>query len=220
MQQPSKKRYRTLFFDRALKNNLVLVEGIGLCPLIGGATTLKNSVAMFLCATVTLIITNLLMMAIGKKMPSTLRIPVHTLCASALLCGEAYFINALISTELYASLYLFLPLLAVTTLFAYHGDNVVGAFDPRAGFVDAFSSAFGFGVVLCLIGGLREIVAKRTIWDTPLPIAADLPQVSLPFAAFLLLGLLAALLQHANTAGSDRKRHSSSITGGGTYDDR
>ena len=216
MRLRSKKEYGTLFFDRAFKSNLVLVEGVGLCPLIGGATTLKNSVTMFVCAAVTLVLTSILMLGIGKKLPSTLRIPVHTLCASALLCGEAYLLNAYVSTELYASLYLFLPLLAVTTLFAYHGDNAVGAFDPRAGFVDAFSSAFGFGVVLCLVGGLREIVSKRTILDRPLPLAVDLPEASLPFAAFLLLGLLAAALQRANTAAADRaNRQTPTMTGGG-----
>ncbi len=198
MKHRSRKHYRSLFVNRAFKSNLVLVEGVGLCPLIGGATTLKTSVTMFVCTTVTLIITSLFMLAVGKKLPSLLRIPIHTLCASALLCGEAYLINTTVSTEIYASLYLFLPLLAVTTLFAYHGDNAVSDFDARAGFLDAFASSLGFGFVLCLVGALREIAAKRTLWDIPLPLSIDLPQASLPFAAFILLGLLAALLQRGN----------------------
>lgn len=215
MKHRSRKHYRALFVDRAFRSNLVLVEGVGLCPLIGGATTLKNSVTMFLCATVTLILTSLVMLAVGKKLPSLLRIPVHTLLASALLCGEAYLINETVSTELYASLYLFLPLLAVTTLFAYHGDNAVSDFDARAGFFDAFASSLGFGIVLCLVGALREIAAKRTLWDYPLPLSVDLPEASLPFAAFLLLGLLAALLQRGNNLAADRAAlRDSSKTGG------
>ena len=214
----SRKSYGARFTDRALKNNLVLVEGIGLCPLIGGATTLKNSVALFLCATVTLVLTNLLMLSVGKKLPSSLRIPVHTLFASLLLCGEAYFIDEFVSTELYASLYLFLPLLAVTTLFAYHGDNAMVKFDPRAAFVDAFSSAFGFGIVLCLVGALRELVARRTLWDVPVPLSVDLPQASFPFAAFLLLGLLAALLKHSNNlVEAHNAPHDQTTIGGDMY---
>lgn len=215
MQLRSRRQYRQLFVDRAFTNNLVLVEGVGLCPLIGGATTLKLSVTMFLCTTVTLVLTALLMLVIGKKLPSTLRIPLHTLVAAALLCGEAYLINETISTELYASLYLFLPLLSVTTLFAYHGDNAVGDFDPLAGALDAFASSLGFGVVLCLVGALREIAARRTIWDIPLSLSVDLPEASLPFAAFLLLGLLAALLQRGKTLAAERAAlRDSSKTGG------
>lgn len=210
----SRKKYRDLFLDRSLKNNLVLAEGIGVCPLIGGATTLKTGVAMFVCAVFTLVLTSLFMRGIGKKLPSLLRLPVHALTASILLCGEAYLINEAISTELFASLYLFLPLLAVTTLFAYHGDNVVSDFDSFAGFVDAFASALGFGGVLCLVGAVREIAAKRTLWDIPLPLTVDLPQASLPFAAFLLLGMLAALLQHSKKVVADRNARQQDPLGG------
>lgn len=219
MSPRSPKKYRRLFIDRAWTNNLVLVEGIGLCPLIGGATTLKSSVTMFLCTMVTLILTNLFMLAVGRKLPNVLRIPVHALCAMVLLCGEAYGINHYVSTELYASLYLFLPLLAVTTLFAYHGENTVGDFDPRAGFVDAFASSIGFGTVICLVGAVREIAARRTLWDKPLPLAVDLPQASLPFAAFLLLGLMAALLQRGkHLADNNAKRRETTVTGGADHE--
>ncbi len=206
MPRRSRKTYRNLFLDRAVTDNLVLVEGVGLCPLIGGATTLKAGVTLFLCATVTLIATNLFMLAFCKRLTGALRITVHTLFASLLLCGEAYLINATVSTELYAALYLFLPLLSVTTLFAYHGDNAVGAFDPMAGFLDAFASALGFGVVLCLTGAVREIAARRTLWDLPLPLPVDLPEAAQPFAAFLLIGLLAALLQRVKALTENRRR--------------
>ena len=215
----SSKKYRSLFVDRALTNNLVLVEGIGLCPLIGGATTLKASVALFLCAMITLILTNLLMLLVGRKLPNVLRIPIHALCAMTLLCGEAYLINTFISTELYAKLYLFLPLLSVTTLFAYHGENTVGDFDPRAGFVDAFASSVGFGVVICIVGAIREIAARRTLWDKPLSLSVDLPEASLPFAAFLLLGLMAALLERGKAVAAERaKRREPTVTGGADHD--
>ena len=64
----SRKKYRDLFLDRSLKNNLVLAEGIGVCPLIGGATTLKTGVAMFVCAVFTLVLTSLFMRGIGKHL--------------------------------------------------------------------------------------------------------------------------------------------------------
>ncbi len=214
----SLNKYRTLFKDRAFTNNLVLVEGVGLCPLIGGATTLKSGVTLFLCTMVTLILTNLFMLAVGRKLPSVLRIPVHALCAVALLCGEAYCINAFISTELYASLYLFLPLLSVTTLFAYHGESALGDFDPLAGFLDAFASSFGFGIVISLVGAVREIAARRTLWSKPIALSVDLPQAALPFAAFLLLGLMAAVLQRGKTLAADRTKHRELTTGGADHE--
>ena len=219
MTPPSLKKYRSLFADRAFTNNLVLVEGVGLCPLIGGATTLKAGVTLFVCTMITLILTSLLMLTAGRKLPNILRIPVHALCAVVLLCGEAWYINKFISTELFASLYLYLPLLSVTTLFAYHGERTVGDFDPTAGLLDAFASSFGFGIVICIVGAARELFARRTLWGKPVPLSVDLPEASLPFAAFLLLGLMAALLQRGkNIAEAKSKQRDISMTGGADHE--
>ena len=71
------------------------------------------------------------------------------------------------------------------------GEIVVG---DRA-LTDALASSLGFGLVICLVSALREIASSGTLWDIPLDIDLRLPEAALPYAAFIMLGFLAAFLQ-------------------------
>lgn len=55
----------------------------------------------------------------GEKIPSWLRPPVYTVGASLLLLLAAFILDSFISTDIYAKLYLYLPLMEVNTIFTY-----------------------------------------------------------------------------------------------------
>lgn len=188
-QSPKKAFLSTFLYD-----NLVLVQAIGLCPIIAGGTTLKQAVVLAICTFVTLIPASLIMSLFERFLPRFLHPAIYCLLAAGLLFGASYLLNTYISTELYASLYLFLPLLAVNTLFAYHNES---SSTPNLAldFSDTFASSLGFAVVICISGAIREIAAFNTIWNIPLHLRYDLPEASSSFAAFILLALMAALLQ-------------------------
>ena len=106
-----------IFIETFIVNNIVLIQAIGICPIIAVGTNLKYGVALTLCTAAVLLPTSLFMSLYGDKLPAAARPPVYTLGASALLVGVAFLVDRFISTELYASLYLFLPLMAVNTIF-------------------------------------------------------------------------------------------------------
>lgn len=112
-------RLTGIFIETFIVNNIVLIQAIGICPIIAVGTTLKYGVALTLCTAAVLLPTSLFMSLYGDKLPAAARPPVYTLGASALLVGVAFLVERFISTELYASLYLFLPLMAVNTIFTY-----------------------------------------------------------------------------------------------------
>ena len=49
--------------------------------------------------------------------------------------------------------------------------------------------------MICLVSALREIASSGTLWDIPLDIDLRLPEAALPYAAFIMLGFMAAFLQ-------------------------
>ena len=144
------------------------------------------------------------MVAVGGKLPPVFQPPVYTLFAASLLFGAAFVLNQFISTELYASLYLFLPLMSVTTLFSYHGGGQRGALQPWMALLDSLASAIGFGLVICLVGALRELLTQNTIWGVPVPVSMKLPESALSFSALILLGVMAAGLQHLKNSAAKR----------------
>ncbi len=185
----------TIFFDTALRNNLVLVQAIGVCPIIMAGADLKSGVALALCTLITLLPLSLLMSLIGKKVANWLQPVLYTGVAALLLVGTAIVLDKWVSTALYAKLHLFIPLMAVNTIVSYR----VGGFSignrPAAAVMDSLAAAFGFGLVIAIVSAIRELVSTNTIWNIPVGISLPLPEAAQPFTAFILLGMMAAGLQ-------------------------
>ena len=182
------------FLENALTNNIVLAQAMGLCSVIAAGITLKNGVALTVCTAAILLPLTIAISLLGSRMPKWLRPAIYVLLASLLLVGVAWLMETRISPELYAKLYLFIPLLAVDLLYT-RGILLRTSLTPLETISDSLGSAVGFGLVICLISALREIAVSGTLWEKPLALAATLPEAASPFAAFILLGFLAALLQ-------------------------
>lgn len=190
-----KHTLRPIFCSTFLTNNIVLVKAVGLCPIIAGGVTLKYGVALTLCTLAVLLPSCLFMAGIGDRMPKWLHPPVYTLTAMLMMTGAAAVVSRWIAPEIYAALYLFLPLMVVSTIFTYHAGGFSSSTPPLMAVVDAVGSSLGFGLVICAVSSLREMATYGTLWDIRLPFDMRLPSAALPFAAFLLLGFMAALLQ-------------------------
>ncbi len=184
-----------IFMETFLTKNIVLVQAIGLCPIIAAGTTLQYGVVLALCTAAVLLPTSLLMSLFGEKIPAWLRPPVYTVGASLLLVGAAAIVDRCISHEIYAYLYLFLPLMAVNTIFTYRAGGFSVSNRPAAALVDALGASVGFGLVICLVSALRELAVAGTLWGISMGFSFRFPEAAMPFVGFLLLGFMAAFLQ-------------------------
>ncbi len=193
-----------IFLDTFISKNIVLVQAIGLCPIVAIGINLKYGVALTVCTAAVLLPTSLCMSLWGSRIPSWLRPPVYTVAASLLLILAALVVDQWVSHELYASLYLFLPLMAVNTIFTYRAGGFSVSNRPAAALVDALGSALGFGLAICVVSGLREMAAFGTLWGKPLGFRLLLPEAVEPFAGFILLGFMAAFLKWVKSF-ADRK---------------
>ena len=179
---PRREFWRTthLFVENAVTNNIVLIQALGLCPIIGAGTTLQNGVALAVCTAAVMIPLSLFIALMGSWMPKWLR--------------PAAYVDRYISPELFAKLHHFIPLIAVNMLYA-RTTGFSSIVHPVATIMDAVGSTVGFGLVICIISALREVLAFNTLWNIPVETEITLPQAASPFTAFILLAFLAATLQ-------------------------
>ncbi len=188
-------RLVTIFFDTFLVRNIVLVKLLGLCPIVVAAVDLKAGVTLTACVALALLPTALLMSFVGEKLKPVIRVPLYTLMALVILLGAGFMLNTFIEPELYASLYLFLPLLAVNSLMTYRVGGFAVVSRPPEAMADALGSVCGFGVVICVVAAAREVLANGSLWDMRLLQTPPLTAAASPFFAFLMLGMMAALMQ-------------------------
>lgn len=187
-------RNTQLFVENAVTNNIVLIQALGLCPIIAAGTTLQNGVALTVCTAVVLIPLSLFIAVAGNWLPKWLRPAIYVLLASLLLVGTAYVMEQYVSAELFAKLHLFIPLMAVNMLYT-RSVGFSSIVNPIATVVDALGSTVGFGAVICVISALRELAISGSIWGISLNWNATLSETATPFTAYLMLGFMAALLQ-------------------------
>lgn len=183
------------FLDSFLFNNIILVQALGVCPLIAATTHLKYGVVLTVCTMLVLLPASVTMSLAKDRIPAWLRPPLYTIGASVLLLGAAWVLNRYISHELYAALYLFLPLMAVNTLLSYRAGGFSVQCRPVEALMDALGSSLGFGLVICAMSAWREIRIFGTLWDIPVNVSFTFPQAAMSFVGFIALGLMAALLQ-------------------------
>ena len=187
-------RNTQLFIENAVTNNIVLIQALGLCPIIAAGNTLQNGVALTVCTAVVLIPLSLFIALAGNWLLKWLRPVIYVLLASLLLVGTSYVMEKYVSAELFAKLHLFIPLMAVNMLYT-RSVGFSSIVNPVATVVDALGSTIGFGAVICVVSALREMAVFGSLWGISLGWDTTLSTGSAPFAAFLLLGFLAALLQ-------------------------
>ncbi len=177
--------------DRVFLNNPLVMQGMGLAPMVVVATNAQNAlmlaVAVFLLLTPTRAIAALLL---GKVKPPIWRAIGYASIAAVVYIGVYTVMSALFGTQL-LNLGIYLPMLVVEPLIIYRFGRVP---EPvlRAT-VKGLRTTFGYIILLAIVGVLRELLAVGCIYGITVTEIAVLPLASTPAGGFLVLGLLCAI---------------------------
>ena len=197
---------RQLWADGLWHANPALVKLLGLCPLLAVSNTTINALALGVATTLTLIVTNLSVSLLQKRIPHAIRLPVYVLIiATSVTCIEL-IIQAWLPA-LHDALGIFLPLIVTNCLIIGRAEAFASRQNLSYAGTDALAMGFGFTWVLVVLGTLRELIGQGTLladaqllfgpqareWSVSL-VSSDYSVLIalLPPGAFLLLGLLLA----------------------------
>lgn len=190
--------------DRVFLNNPVVMQGMGLAPLVVLATSGKNAVmlavAVLLLLTPSRLLACLLSRAVPLKdeQPSEEELEKKLLIRGLIYCGSTavvYFmvypiLNALFDVDL-LSLGVYLPLLTVEPLLIYRFGRVQER--PIKAISKGLRITVGYVLILLMIGCVREWLAAGTIFGNVVIRHAVLPMASMPAGGFIVLGVLCAV---------------------------
>ncbi len=177
--------------DRVFINNPVIMQGLGLAPVVIPATTIGNAALLALGAALLITPTRMIATAIGQRTGFWLRAIVYALTSGALYVAVAYGMDMLFGTGLF-SVGIYLPLLVLEPLVIKRYES------PKrerlsTSFRKGILTTVGFCLVLFLLAGIREILALGTIGGVLVFRGSLLPMAALPAGGFILLGLVAAV---------------------------
>lgn len=187
--------------DRIFLNNPVVMQGLGLAPLVVAATSGIN--ALRLCVAVALLLTPTRML--GGQISRAARLGlaargfVYCLIASLLYVGVYPVMTMLFGVDV-IQLGLYLPLLVVEPLIIKRYERPDQKERLRTALRKGLRTTIGYAIILLLLGCGRELLASGTVLGKVVMERALLPMASLPAGGFILLGILCALWRGAVSA--------------------
>lgn len=190
--------------DRVFLNNPVVMQGMGLAPLVVLATSGKNAVMLAVAVLLLLTPSRLLACLLSRAVPLRDEQPAAEELEKKLLprgliyCGSAAVVylgmypllNHLFGVDL-LSLGVYLPLLTIEPLLLYRFGRVQER--PRKAISKGLRITVGYALILLLVGCVREFLAQGSLFGVALSIRAPLPMASMPAGGFIVLGVLCAV---------------------------
>jgi len=198
--------YREISLNGLWKNNPALVQLLGLCPLLGVSNSTVNALGLALASAVVLVCSNTAVSLVRGVVNTAVRLPAFVMIIAALTTCIELLMQAF-TYELYQILGIFIPLITTNCVILGRADGFAAKHDPARAAYDGLMMGLGFGLVLVLIGAVRELLGTGALLANMHllfgPIAADwkLTLVHdykgfllaiLPPGAFIVLGLLIA----------------------------
>ncbi|WP_172116535.1 electron transport complex subunit E [Halomonas hibernica] len=199
-------QWQALTRDGLWSNNPALVQLLGLCPLLAVSTTVVNSLGLAIATLFVMVGASTAVSLVRHQVPNAVRLPAFVMIIAAFVtCAE--LLMAAYAYPLYQLLGIFIPLIVTNCAILGRADAFASRQPVGLAALDGLMMGVGFGSVLVLLGGLRELLGQGTLFsDMALllgPIAANwqLTLVDdyqflffvLPPGAFFVAGMLIAL---------------------------
>lgn len=207
--------YKSIFSDGLWSNNVVLSQGLALCPLLAVTSNASNGLGLGMATLFVMVAANLMASTLQNLISRPVRLPINVLMIGTLVTLTDLLLNAYLHS-LHKVLGLFVPLIVTNCAILGRVESFASRNRPHLALMDGLAMGLGFTWVLILVGGIREIIGSGTLFAnaslllgssfefleiTVIPEYRGYLLLILPPGGFLVLGLVMAgqkLIQQAS----------------------
>lgn len=211
---------RDIIYNGLWKQNPGIVQLLGLCPLLAISNNVVNALALGLATTLVMTVSSASVALVRNIIPHEIRIPAFVLIIAALVTVVELVMHAWM-LPLYVVLGVFIPLITTNCIVLARVEAFASKRSTVHSALDATMMGLGLTGVLVILGALREIIGKGTLFsgiDLALGASAKawvlhvIPGYDgfllaiLPPGAFIGLGLLIALRNKSDAIHAARRK--------------
>ena len=190
------KKNMKLIKDPFIDNNPVAVQVLGICSALAVTAQLKPSVIMAISVTVVIVFSNTIISMIRNLIPNSIRIIVELTVIATLVILVDQILKAY-AFEMSKQLSVFVGLIITNCIVMGRAEAFAIGNKPWPSMLDGLGSGFGYGIIIIIVGAIREVTGAGTIWGVDIipQFLIDLGYVNnglmvLPPGAFVIIGLL------------------------------
>jgi len=187
---------KQILLDPILESNPITLQILGLCSALAVTTNLNTSLVMAVAVTLVTACSGAAVAFIRKQIPSSIRIIVQMTVIASMVIVVDQFLQAY-AFSLSQKLSVFVGLIITNCIVMGRAEAFAMKNGPWLSFVDGLGNGLGYGVVLVIIGFVRELLGSgkvfgmtvlKTVTDGGWYVPNGLMLIS-P-SAFFLIGLL------------------------------
>lgn len=160
------KKDANLILDPLADNNPITIQVLGICSALAITAELKASVVMAISVLFVMGVGNVVISMLRNIIPSKIRIIVQLIVVATLVIVVDQVLKAF-AYELSKTLSVFVGLIITNCI-------IMGRFEAFAlgnglwrSFLDGIGNALGYGVILIIVGFIRELLGSGTLFGIP-----------------------------------------------------
>ena len=173
------------------KENPVLRLLLGMCPTLAVTAAVKPALTMGLSVIFVLVCSNIVVSMMRNLLKPHLRILMFTLTIATFVTIADLYLKAFMP-EMSSTLGPYIPLIIVNCIIICRAEACASKNGMVISIIDAFGMGLGFTATLCVLAGIREILATGMVFEVMVMPDRFVPwaAMGMPVGAFITLGLM------------------------------
>ena len=158
------QEFKDIVHNGVWKQNPGIVQLLGMCPLLAVSSTVVNGVSLGLATAVVMALSGASIAPIRCYVPNEIRIPVFILIIAVLVTVVQYLMNAYMY-GLFVVLGIFIPLIVTNCIVLARVEAFASKNSALPSALDGFAMGLGLTAVLGVLGAMRELIGKGTLFS-------------------------------------------------------
>lgn len=173
------------------KENPVIVQVLGICSALAVTVKLQPAVVMAISVTIVIMMSNLIISLLRNTIPPRIRIIVQLVVVSFLVIIVDQVLKAF-AYDVSKQLSVYVGLIITNCIVMGRLEAFAMSNKPWPSVLDGLGNGLGYGIILIIIGFIRELFGSGTLWDIRIMPEGYIPNglMVMPAMALILLGII------------------------------
>jgi len=210
MDQNMQINSRKALIDPLIDNNPITLQVLGICSALAVTTKLSTAIVMSMAVIVVLALSSAAISLIRHQIPRSIRIIVQITIIASLVIVVDLMLKAF-AYEMSKQLSVFVGLIVTNCIVLGRTEAFASKNPVRLSVLDGIGNGLGYGLILILVGTIRELLGTGSLLGFPiLALAADggwfrpLDIMLLAPSAFFIIGLMIWFIRSRRTEQRER----------------
>ncbi|CUH54130.1 NADH:ubiquinone reductase (Na(+)-transporting) subunit D [Shimia marina] len=187
---------REMLIDPLVDNNPITLQVLGICSALAVTSSLQVAFVMSIAVTAVTAFSSMFISMIRNQIPGSIRIIVQMVIIASLVIIVDQVLKAY-AYEISKTLSVFVGLIITNCIVMGRAEAFAMKNPPIASFIDGIGNGLGYGLILMLVGVIRELFGSGSLFGITIMETVNnggwyVPNglLLLPPSAFFVIGLL------------------------------